>query len=202
MISQTKIFTFLLTLFFVSSIAAQRAESIYTLQIGTKIRAKMDNEISSKVSSVNDTFTVTVSKPVIVRETEILPVGTVIEGRITEVKRASIGGADGNFELKFETLRLPNGAKREIEAGLINFEKPKSSNFSRNLLSIIGGAGIGALLGGISGKENGALLGAGIGAGAGTGAAVLQKGKDARIKSDEEIEIRLNKEVTLPVEDF
>jgi outer membrane lipoprotein SlyB len=162
----------------------------------------MDNEINSKVSSVNDTFTVTVSKPVVVRETEVLPIGTVIEGRITEVKRASIGGADGNFVVVFETMRLPNGAKRDIEAGLVDFEEPKKSNVVRNLLSIFGGAGIGALIGAASGKENGALIGAGIGAGAGTSAAVLQKGREARIKSDEEIEIRLNKDVTLPVEDF
>jgi outer membrane lipoprotein SlyB len=202
MSSRTKIFNFILILFFVSSISAQRSDSIYVLQRGTKIRAKMDNEINSKVSSVNDTFTVTVSKPVVVRETEVLPIGTVIEGRITEVKRASIGGADGNFVVVFETMRLPNGAKRDIEAGLVDFEEPKKSNVVRNLLSIFGGAGIGALIGAASGKENGALIGAGIGAGAGTSAAVLQKGREARIKSDEEIEIRLNKDVTLPVEDF
>jgi outer membrane lipoprotein SlyB len=202
MSSRTKIFNFILILFFVSSISAQRSDSIYVLQRGTKIRAKMDNEINSKVSSVNDTFTVTVSKPVVVRETEVLPIGTVIEGRITEVKRASIGGADGNFLVVFETMRLPNGAKRDIEAGLVDFEEPKKSNVVRNLLSIFGGAGIGALIGAASGKENGALIGAGIGAGAGTSAAVLQKGREARIKSDEEIEIRLNKDVTLPVEDF
>lgn len=199
---QTKIFIGFLILFFVSSIAAQPPESIYTLQTGTRIRAKMDNEINSKVSSVNDTFTVTVSKPVIVRETEILPVGTVIEGRITQVKRASVGGADGNFQVRFESLRLPSGARREIEAALVDFERPRSSGAARTFLSIIGGAGLGALIGAASGKESGALIGAGIGAGAGTGAAVLQKGKDARIRSDEEIEIRLDKEVTLPVEDY
>jgi outer membrane lipoprotein SlyB len=200
--SRSRFFKFILILFFVSSISAQRSDSIYVLQSGTKIRAKMDNEINSKISSVNDTFTVTVSKPVVVRETEVLPIGTVIEGRITEVKRASIGGEDGNFVVVFETMRLPNGAKRDIEAGLVDFEEPKKSNVVRNLISIFGGAGIGALIGAASGKENGALIGAGIGAGAGTGASVLQKGKEARIKSDEEIEIRLNKDVTLPVEDF
>ena len=45
-------------------------------------------------------------------------------------------------------------------------------------------------------------LAAGIGAGAGTGAALLRKGKNVRIKSDEEFEIRLEKEVVLPVLDY
>jgi hypothetical protein len=197
----TNVFAFIF-LFFVISISAQTTDdSIYTLQAGTTIQVKMDNEINSKVSSVNDTFTVTVSKAVVVRETEILPVGTIIEGRITNVKPASLAGAGGSFEVKFETLRLANGAKRPIEAVLTNQEKPKSSA-TRNILTIIGGTALGALIGTASNKENGALIGAGIGAGAGTSAAILRKGKEARIKTAEEIEIRLKRDVTLPVEDY
>jgi hypothetical protein len=197
----TNIFAFIFSLFVISISAQTPDDSIYTLQAGTTIQVKMDNEINSKVSSVNDTFTVTVSKPVIVRETEILPIGTIIEGRITNVKPASRGGGGGSFEVKFETLRLINGAKRPIEAVLTNPEKPKSSS-TRNIVSVIGGTALGALIGTASNKENGALIGAGIGAGAGTSAAIFRKGKEARIKTDEEIEIRLKRDVTLPVEDY
>lgn len=161
----------------------------------------MDNEINSKVSSAGDTFTVTVSKPVTIREVEILPVGTVIEGRIIRVKPAAIGGDGGSFEVKFETICLANGAKRTIDADLVNEVKTKTSSLPA-ILSIVGGTALGALIGSAAGKENGTLIGAGIGAGAGTGAALLRKGKEARIKSEEEIEIRLKKDVTLPVEDY
>ncbi|HEX8737167.1 MAG TPA: hypothetical protein VF721_17680 [Pyrinomonadaceae bacterium] len=197
----TNIFAFIFLLFVISISAQESDDSIYTLQAGTTIQVKMDNEINSKVSSTGDTFTVTVSKPVIVRETEILPIGTIIEGRITNVKPASLGGGGGSFEVKFETLRLINGAKRPIDAVLTNREKPKSSN-TRNIVSVIGGTALGALIGTASNKENGALIGAGIGAGAGTSAAIFRKGKEARIKTDEEIEIRLKRDVTLPVEDY
>jgi len=61
---------------------------------------------------------------------------------------------------------------------------------------------LGALLGAASKAENGALLGAGIGAGAGTGVALLKKGKNVRIKTDEKFEIQLTKQVTLPVKDY
>ena len=204
----TKVFAFIYILLFVISISAQQPtttaaadDSIYTLQAGTTIQVKMDNEINSKISSVNDTFTVKVSKPVIVRETEILPIGTVIEGRITNVKPASHGGAHGSFEVKFETLRLANGAKRPIEAVLTNQEIPKSP-MMRNVLTVIGGTALGALIGTAANKENGGLIGAGIGAGAGTSAALMRKGKEARIRTDEVVEIRLNRNVTLPVEDY
>lgn len=199
----TKVFVLICSLFIITASAQNSADSIYTLRAGTTIRARMDMEINSKVSSVDDTFTVTVSRPVIVRETEVLPVGTVIEGRVTEVKPASFAGGAGKFTVRFETMRLIGGEKRSIEAGLTNFETPKNSN-ARNILTIFGGTALGALIGAAAatGKQNGALIGAGVGAGAGTGAALLRKGREARIKTDEEIEIRLFKEVTLPVEDY
>lgn len=196
----TKIFAFLF-LFFASFSTVNSQGSIYQLEPGTRIRVQMDNGISSDVSSVNDTFTTTIVEPVKVRETIVLPVGTVIEGRVTEVKPASGGGESGKLSVKFEKILFENGEKREIEGVLTNELKAESSH-KTNILAIIGGAGIGALLGAVSKAENGALIGAGIGAGAGTGVALARKGKNVRIKTDEKFEIRLTKQVTLPVLDY
>ena len=41
-----------------------------------------------------------------------------------------------------------------------------------------------------------------VGAGAGTGFAFLRKGRDVKIKADEKFEIKLTKNVNLPVQDF
>jgi len=198
----TKIFAFIF-LFFASfnSANAQTDSSVYQLQAGTTIRVEMDNEINSKVASVNDTFTTTISAPVIVRETVVLPVGTIIEGRITKVKRASFGGKSGTLEVLFQTLRLTNGVKREIEGVLVNELKIESSP-TANVLTIIGGTALGGIVGAVSKADNGALIGAGVGAGAGTSIAFLRKGKNVSIKAAEEFEIKLTKNVTLPVQDF
>lgn len=110
----TKIFGLILTLLFVNSVRSQTSDSIYTLPAGTQIFARMDNEINSKVSGVNDTFTVTVSRPAIIREVEILPVGTVIEGRIVNIKSAGFVKRNGSFEVKFETLQLPTESDGEL----------------------------------------------------------------------------------------
>jgi len=199
----TTFFAFILTLFFVNPvlITAQKPSGISELKSGTKIRVQMDNEINSKVSSFDDTFTVTVTEPVSVQNVVFLPIGAVIEGRIIKAKRASTGGKDGKLEVVFETLKLVNGSKREIEAVLVKKLKAKSSNTGK-LLSILGGTALGVIIGAVSNVENGALIGAGIGAGAGTGTALLQKGKDVRIKAEEKFEIKLTKSVTLPAEGF
>ncbi len=196
----TKIFAFLF-LFFAICSSAQAQDSIYRLEPGTKIRVRMDNEISSAVASVNDTFTTVVAEPVRVRETIVLPVGTVIEGRITNVERAASGGKGGSISVKFETIRFENGEKRQIEGVLINELRAVSSQ-KTSVLAIIGGVGLGAILGGVSKGGTGALIGAGIGGGAGTGIALARRGKNVRIKSDEKFEIQLTKEVTLPVLDY
>ena len=199
---KTEIFAFIFLLF-VSffSANAQSESSIYQLQAGITIRVQMDNEINSKVASVNDTFTTTLVAPLLVQETVLLPTGTVIEGRVIKVRRASYGGKSGSLEVSFQTLRLANGVKREIEGVLVNELKIQSSP-TADVLRVIGGTALGGIIGAVSKVDNGALIGAGVGAGAGTGFAFLRKGSDVKIKADEKFEIRLTKNVNLPVQDF
>lgn len=198
----TKIFTALSILFFTNLIAANAQPSIYTLPIGTKIRVRMDNEINSKVSSVNDTFTATVSTPLVIRGVELIPVGSVVEGKILEVKPAASGKTNGTLDVIFETLRFPDDATRKIDASLINRNLIEEKSSAFTAISIFSGTAIGAVIGAMTGKGKGAAIGAGVGAGVGTAVAFLRKGKEARIKAKEEFEIRLNKEVTVPTKDF
>ncbi len=189
-------------LIFANSISSTaQPDSIYRLPAGTRIRLKIDVELSSKAASMNDTFTAVVAKPVKVRDTIALPVGTVIEGRVAGVSKASAGLENGSLELVFESLRFVNLPPRTIDGFLVNKVETRSSLLT-TALSIIGGTVIGAVLGTVSKTNNGALIGAGVGAGAGTGVALLRKGKDVRIAKDEEFEIELRREVVLPVLDY
>lgn len=199
-LKKTEVFALTLLLF-VSFSAIKAQNSIYQLPSGTKIRLRMETEINSKVSGVNDTFITRIAQPVVVRDAMVLPAGTIIEGRVTKVERAVVGGQSGKLEIKFENLRFTDGVKRNIEGKLINPLKAESTR-KASILTLIGGTTVGALFGAVSGKENGALIGAGVGAGIGAGAVFLRKGKDVRIKSDEEFEIELEKEVTVPVLDY
>jgi len=195
----TKIFA-LFFLFFVSSIFI-KAQSIYELPSGTKIRVQMDNGINSKVSNAGDTFTTTISEPVKVRETVVLPIGTIIEGRVTEAKRASVGSKNGSLVVSFETLRFATGEKREIKGVMVNPLAAESSQ-TVNILTVAGSAALGAIFGSASKGGNGALIGTAIGTGAGAGVVFLRKGKNVGIKNDEEFEIELTKSVILPVQDY
>lgn len=195
----TKIFASSFLLFSFSVFT--KSQSIYELQAGTKIRVQMDNEINSEVSSVDDTFTTVVAEPVTVRDVVVLPAGVVIEGRVTRVSRAAVGGEKGELEVRFETMRFPGGERREIEGFLVKELRAKPSSKNK-ILPVVSGTALGAIVGAITGGDSGALIGAGLGAGVGTTVALLQKGKDVRIKTDEKFEIKLTKTVIMPVKDF
>lgn len=185
-------------LFFVNPVVAQ-PDSIYRLSAGTRIRLTVDTEVSSKVASVNDTFLAAVAKPVSVRDVVVVPVGTVLEGRVSRVSGASAGGQNGTLDVVFEKLRISN-TTRPIEGVMITSTREKGST-AFNLLSVLGGVAAGTAVG-AAGSPRGALIGAGIGAGAGTGIALLRKGKEARIRKGQEFEIELKREVVLPVLDY
>jgi hypothetical protein len=203
-IKATKFSVFALILFFAVSVQSQTSDSIYVVPKGTKIYLRMDNEINSKVSSVNDTFTAVISQPVMIRAVEVLPIGTVIEGRILFVKSASIGNRDGSFTVKFETLYLPaKGGKRQIEATLISEDnRRQKTRRLNNATTIAGATGVGVLIGSLIQKAKGGLIGAGAGLVTGTSIVLLQKGEETSIKAGQEFRIELEKDLILPPQDY
>jgi hypothetical protein len=197
-----KVFAFLTLIFSGSSGALAQAEnSIYRLPAGTSIWLRMDAGVSSNVSTAEDTFTATLAKPVVVRETIVLPTGTIVEGRVIKARAAAPGGQSGKLEIRIERIRFADGQSREIDGRPVKALKAPSVQ-AGNIISVVGGTALGALFGAVTKTSNGALIGAGIGAGAGTGVALMRKGRNVRIKDGEEFEITLKKDVTLPVADY
>ena len=195
----TRVFAYF-SLFFAGFNFAAKAqtESVHELAAGTKIVVSMDNEINSKVSSANDTFTATLKEPLLIREVVALPAGTVFEGKITSVERAAAGGKNGKISVSFDTLRLPDGTKRAIEGVLVDDLEARGSRAKSKALTIAGAAAAGGIVGALSKTSSGALLGAG----AGTAFALLLKGRDLYLRADEKFEIKLAKNVTLPAQDY
>jgi hypothetical protein len=141
-------------------------DSPYRLPAGTRIRLKMDVELSSKFASVNDTFVASVVSPVIANETVVLPAGSIVEGRVTEVERAAHAGRDGKLDVVFESLKLAYGT-RKIDG--VFASGPMKEQTSKSVLTCL------------------------------LEVIALKKGSEARIRKDQEFEIELRKEVTLPV---
>lgn len=129
----------LITLVFGSSgVLVAQQDSIYRLPVGTRIRLKMDVELSSKFASVNDTFLASVVAPVRVNETVILPAGSIVEGRVVEVLRAAHAGRDGKLQVVFESLKLDYGT-RKIDGVFVgkSVKEQTSKSFLTSFLEVI-----------------------------------------------------------------
>jgi hypothetical protein len=140
---------------------------------------------------------------------EVIPAGSVISGRVTNVNRASRGSRAGSMGVAFYALRLPSGYSRALNGSLtsLNTESAKADNESevsgrsaarRNVVFIGGGAASGALIGAIAGGGKGAGIGAGVGAGIGAAGALFAKGKEAVVRRGTEFGVVLNQSITLP----
>jgi hypothetical protein len=185
------------------------APKSYQLKAGAKFRARINEELNSKTSKVGDTFTATVVDNMYSEGGElVIPDGSIINGRVTEVRQAKRGGDPGTIDVVFTSLRLPNRKTYPINGTLTDLSSDASSDDegqvsgdkmkNRKIIFIGGGAAGGAIIGAIAGGGKGTAIGAIIGAGAGILGERLTKGEDAKVKSGTEFGIYLNKTIYLP----
>ena len=200
-IFSTKVFAVSTLIFLSFSFVPAQGDSLYELPAGTRIKVRMDTEISSKVNSAGDTFIVRVIEPVSNQGAVVVPKGVIIDGRITGVNRAEFGGVNGRLDVEFVRLRLDRDNAIALDARLVKPVKPASRTLFK-AVAIGGLTALGAVFGAVSDVKNGAAIGAAIGAGSGSGVAFLRKGEDVRIRTNEEFEIVLKKEAVLPAREF
>lgn len=190
--------------------ASKRAPQVYSVKAGTRIRVRMNESLSSKVSQPGDKFTTTVREPVYAENGAIvIPVGSTIVGRVDTVTKAQKGGNPGAIDVSFIQVELPNGTKRNINGSLTELVSDDAKSDpegtakgdkmkNRKIIFIGGGGAGGAVLGAAIGGGKGALIGGLIGAGAGLLGERLTKGEEAEVKSGTEFGVYLNQGVSLP----
>lgn len=186
----------------------EASPNYHTVEAGQVIRVRLNEELSSETARVGDQFTTTVVDPVYAGGVEVIPAGSTIRGRVTNVMRAQRRKA-GTIAVSFISVQLPNGTARAINGSLADAptgsgqnsregEVSGRSTTKRNAVFIGGGAATGALIGAIAGGGKGAGIGAIVGGGLGTAGAMLSKGNEAVVKRDTEFGVVLNQSVALP----
>jgi hypothetical protein len=181
----------------------------YTVPADTVMRVRINEELNSGVARIGDRFSANVVEPVYAGGgVEVIPVGSKVWGRVTLVNRAQ-KRTPGNITVAFDSLELPNGARYTINGSLTTLQADDvnadnegtvkgTSNRKRDAVFIGGGAATGAIIGAIAGGGKGAAIGGILGGALGTGARVLEKEKEADVKSGTEFGVILNRSVTLP----
>lgn len=149
------------------------------LNEGTLVRVRMREQISTKATEPGSKFTAEVMEPITNKGRVIIPIGSVLDGVVTEVHsgRRISGGAALHLEPK--SITLPDGTVYVIHAQLIdttlnsfNVDREgtlKRRDRAKETLAVTALAtGSGAAAGAVIGGGVGALVGASVGAGAST----------------------------------
>jgi hypothetical protein len=189
--------------------AAAPAIRYYTVPTNTVLRVRLNESLNSSTARIGDRFSTNVVEPVYGGNgVEVISVGSKVWGRVTGVTRAQ-KRKPGNITVAFNSVSLPNGRTAVINGSLTTLDADNvnadnegtvkgTSNKKRDAVFIGGGVGAGAIIGGIAGGGKGALIGGILGGALGTGARVLEKEKEAEVKSGTEFGVILNRAVSLP----
>jgi hypothetical protein len=183
----------------------------YTLPQNQYFRLRMNRTLNSGTSRVGDRFQATVVTPVYASGVEVVPAGSIVEGRVISVSPARTRGREGQLAVQFDSVVVPDGTSHQLDgsltelqdtrAGKVDAENEVSGNSSdkRNVAYVGGGTVGGAVLGGAIGGGKGAGIGAIIGAGAGVAGVMLTKGNEAELRSGTEIGMVTVRPITFTV---
>ncbi|WP_433964793.1 hypothetical protein [Tunturiibacter gelidiferens] len=150
-----------------------------TLREGTLLKVQIKETLATDKTVAGSRFSATVTEAIERNGRVIIPVGSILEGRVTEVRGGRRITGAALMHLETNDVTLPDGTHYIVHAQLIDTGKSefnvnnegtlKRKDHPKETLAIVGGVtGAGAVTGALIGGGVGAVVGAGIGAGVST----------------------------------
>lgn len=174
------------------------------------LKLTVSQVLDGSYSQEGDEFFAEVSDDVIGDKGVVIPVGTVAHGKIKQCGAARRLGRDGWIDLDFDYLMTPDGREIPIEGKMSTKLHPLKAT-SKIIATDVGYTAVGGVVGGIMALNMLGLEaaiasqgytvagGAAIGGTIGLCASLHRKGKDALIAPGDEIRVKINTTVPLPV---
>ena len=183
----------------------KKIEAPVVVSAGTVIPVTLTSRISTKNAKDGDGIYGKTAFPITVNNKIVIPEGSHVSGKITEVKRPGRVKGKGELTLNFQTLVLPNGFTIAIYtslrgAGGAGDRKGEAtiqgdSSKGDDGKTVGTTAAEGGLIGVIAGRGKGAAVGGAGGAAVGTAAVLLSRGKDLVLEPGTTIEMVLDRPI-------
>lgn len=152
------------------------AQNAPSLPEGTALKVRLETTLSTFSSKVGDPFQGKISEPVVVDGKTMIPVGAVVEGRVTKVSEPRRIKGRPTIGIRPEHVVMPDGQRYMLNAILVDTDIKGtdvneegqfkgSGHDRRDQIEVAGGTGAGMLIGGLIGGAPGLLIGGAIGAG-------------------------------------
>jgi hypothetical protein len=177
---------------------AKRVTRVTLVPVGTDLKVRLNETLSSKESRVGDRFTATVIDP------DRFDEGT-LRGHISSIKKSGKIKGRTSMNLAFDSIELSDGRKGTLhgyvtrvygdDSGSADEEGGVESG-SRTKQTIKRGgiaAVTGAIIGGLAGGGKGAAIGLIIGGAAGAGSLAVQGSKELKLESGTEMLVHVTR---------
>ena len=158
---------------------------------GSEVDVRLVTRLSSDDAQVEDRVEATTMVDLYQGDDLLMPAGSVLEGYVSSVDRASRTDRKGSLTVMFTKLTV-NGRSRDVRAYVT--QALESEGLKGEAERIGAGAGIGAIIGGILGGVKGAITGILIGGG---GVIAATEGKDVHLEPGTVLRVRFDTAVPL-----
>lgn len=195
-----------------SQIVTSVPETAGEVREGTLFHVKVRQPLSTLTTTPGSRFSAELTAPVEKQGRVVLPIGSVLEGRVTEVRSGRRISGRALLHLEPRSITLPDGSHYSLRAQLIDSDRLNNTavdqegslvrkDHPKETLAIIGATtGTAAVAGGLIGGGVGAVVGAGIGAGAST-VVWLKQDRQAELPADARLIFSLTEPMPMqPVE--
>ena len=166
--------------------------------VGTNLKVRLEDTLSSKQSRVGDRFTMSVLDPVRFNE-------ATVTGHVSSIQKSGKVKGRTSMNLAFDSIRLSNGksgtlhgyvtkvygsgsGQADSEGGIESGSRGKQT-VKRTAI----GAGAGAVLGAIIGGGKGAGIGLLLGGAGGAGSLAIKGSKELKLDSGTEMVVHVTK---------
>jgi len=190
--------------------AAVPAVETLTIPAGTKVPVALKHAISTKGTRTGDAVYAETTFPVVANNRVLIPAGTYVQGRISEIQRGGRVKGRAQVLMHFTSLIYPSGYTVILPGAVENapgLDKTgvkdqegtlqKDSQTGSKVGTVATTAGTGAVVGGLSQGGKGALIGAGVGGAVGTAIAMLTQRDDVKMDAGTTLELVVQRDVPL-----
>ena len=197
-----------LSALFLMSLLAFAAE----IPQGAHVMLRMENSISTRTAKNGDYVYFRTGSPVSVAGAIVLPVGSYVQGIVTNAKRSGRVKGLAELAIRLETVTLPNGSVYKFSPKLASVDSgtgeqrvsgnenviQEGSTHGRDAARIAILAGSGASIGAIVDRSvSAAGIGAGAGAAVGLATVLLTRGREVELRQGTALDVVFERPVTL-----
>jgi type IV secretion system protein VirB10 len=192
----------------VFSLAAVAAE----IPQGAHVMLRMENSINTRTAKEGDYVYLRTGTPVSVAANIVLPVGSYVQGVVTNAKRSGRVKGRAELAIRLETITLPSGSVYKFSPRLATVDSgageqkvvgnensvQEGSTHGQDAARIAILAGSGGALGAIVDQgARGAGIGAGAGAAVGLATVLLTRGREVELRQGTALDVIFDRPVAL-----